>query len=284
MKTVYKVVSKRNCNMSICKRDKSAFTLIELLVVIAIIAILAAILMPALSQARGRAQSSSCQSNLKAVGTAIINYTDDCSGMVIPRRASTVYYSYWNQLLVQNKYLGWKSLICPVAINEIINPASTVDNENYRVAWRTGVFVTNKNYNACFQACSYGINDRFTYDADKNVDQPKVTTSVVKQPSRWIIAGENKANPFKTESSYPRYYILTKFSNEKKGQLYPWHNDSICNVLFFDGHVQSYSTPGGWDGSKYLYDSVIGSQLYESYKTLQTMWHFGTDIKWVRPQ
>jgi prepilin-type processing-associated H-X9-DG protein len=98
------------------------------------------------------------------------------------------------------------------------------------------------------------------------------------------IAGENKGNPFKTESNYPRYYILTKFSNEKKGQLYPWHNDSICNVLFFDGHVQSYSTPGGWDGSKYLYDTVIGSQMYESYKTLQTMWHFGTDIKWVRPQ
>ena len=267
------------------KKENSRFTLIELLVVIAIIAILAAILMPALSQARGRAQASTCQSNLKGVGQAIINYTDDCNGLVIPRRASTAYYSFWNQLLVQNKYIGWKSLICPTAINEITNPASTVDNENYRIAWRTGAFVTNSGYNACFQACSYGINDRFTYDADKNLDQPKVTTSVVKQPSRWIIVGENRATPFGTAKNYPRYYILTKFSlNQQKGHLYPWHNETLCNILFFDGHVQSYSTPGGWDGSQYLYDAVIGNQLYESYRTLQTMWHFGTDIKWVRPQ
>ena len=56
---------------------KKGFTLIELLVVIAIIAILAAILFPVFAQAREKARQTSCLSNLKQIGTAMMLYTDD---------------------------------------------------------------------------------------------------------------------------------------------------------------------------------------------------------------
>jgi prepilin-type N-terminal cleavage/methylation domain-containing protein/prepilin-type processing-associated H-X9-DG protein len=58
-------------------KNNRAFTLIELLVVIAIIAILAAILFPVFAQAREKARSISCLSNLKQIGTATMMYAQD---------------------------------------------------------------------------------------------------------------------------------------------------------------------------------------------------------------
>jgi len=61
-------------------RREHGFTLIELLVVIAIIAILAAILLPTLQAARAKGESSTCQNNLKQLGTAYANYANDFGG------------------------------------------------------------------------------------------------------------------------------------------------------------------------------------------------------------
>jgi prepilin-type N-terminal cleavage/methylation domain-containing protein len=104
------------------RQTYGGFTLIELLVVIAIVALLMAILMPALQRVRKQAKTVICQSNLKQWGTIFSMYTDDNNGKFPTRGGSGG--GRWMDAMVDYYITAEDLRVCPVA-NKLANPDMT---------------------------------------------------------------------------------------------------------------------------------------------------------------
>ena len=243
--------------------NKKHFTLIELLVVIAIIAILAAMLMPALQQARERAKGSQCMSNLKQVGSALQSYSSDNGDFILPYTAwgtagnvnkiessarSQIGNAYCYVLMMQKYVQGPAALTSTMKFPNIF----TCPSLSAPAMLTSGTTLQTLN-SMFYEGCAwYGVNILLRY-INKDLSggaagRRMFKLGEIKRPGSKVYVLDAAVGANTAVSAGEVYY----YYNGNGGVAYNRHS-STCNVLWIDGHVSGVNNSG--TTSRSLYDS-----------------------------